>query len=562
MEKSMDVFTWIYQLECPPTIFNDSVKQMLYSGLAGLMWDDLAEVIFNAKEAKTIRKNVLLYHLKQKTSNKAVQCMKNLLELKSEKINLRDQISKLEEEYEQQDFRVRQKVQKLRDISSKHSVIRARRDLLQMKYDQTNTQLHDCNNMRLVCQHLMPQTCKDLDHKVLMEMSDVVTSLWTGANKRQVWDIVSSNLSHIEVSTLWHYLYQSLTEDLDILIKSENMKSVEPNGKHINIGIAKTYGQHISIVSKRLLYNARTSNHQQNVLEYIEKIETASNNSSDISEWLALALEVHKLESEQRSLQREIDKIRDDLYESNTFAFDLTQLVLEIQNTSAEIATCIQDIQQSLNLLKSAPMFLMKTEEKINAELQKIITMRNDGYDCTMLKNDLSTELDIFHNVLDLNALKKVMLKGEIGIYRHTKSCFSEASVSITNSQTSNLASYFPLIQIPIYSLIECYKNLISMFMYKKLESLETEENLNTFHLPPITYEENNYNTVELLKLSQNINTQTRTEIDEFNEILNDWVNQPVQKVMEVIEKAVDGATFPEWIEFYDLLLYRLQNPT
>lgn len=88
-----------------------------------------------------------------------------------------------------------------------------------------------------------------------------------------MWDIVSSNLSHIEVSTLWHYLYQSLTEDLDILIKSENMKSVEPNGKHINIGIAKIYGQHISIVSKRLLYNARTSNHQQNVLEYIEKIE-------------------------------------------------------------------------------------------------------------------------------------------------------------------------------------------------------------------------------------------------------------------------------------------------
>lgn len=81
----------------------------MYSGLAGLMWDDLAEVIFNAKEAKTIRKNVLLYHLKQKTSNKTVQCMKNLLELKSEKINLRDQISKLEEEYEQQDFRVRQK---------------------------------------------------------------------------------------------------------------------------------------------------------------------------------------------------------------------------------------------------------------------------------------------------------------------------------------------------------------------------------------------------------------------------------------------------------------------
>lgn len=88
----------------------------MYSGLAGLMWDDLAEVIFSAKEAKTIRKNVLLYHLKQKTSNKAVQCMKNLLELKSEKNNLRDQISKLEEEYEQRDFRVRQKGMLLTNI--------------------------------------------------------------------------------------------------------------------------------------------------------------------------------------------------------------------------------------------------------------------------------------------------------------------------------------------------------------------------------------------------------------------------------------------------------------
>ena len=73
------------------------------------MWDDFAEVIFNAKEAKTIRKNVLLYHLKHKTSNKIVQCMKNLSQLKLSKSDLRDQISKLEEEYEQQEFKVKQK---------------------------------------------------------------------------------------------------------------------------------------------------------------------------------------------------------------------------------------------------------------------------------------------------------------------------------------------------------------------------------------------------------------------------------------------------------------------
>lgn len=73
------------------------------------MWDDLADVIFNTKEAKIIRKNILLYHLKQGTSNNIIECMKNLLQLKLNKNDLKNQISKLEEEYEQQDFTVRQK---------------------------------------------------------------------------------------------------------------------------------------------------------------------------------------------------------------------------------------------------------------------------------------------------------------------------------------------------------------------------------------------------------------------------------------------------------------------
>lgn len=521
----------------------------------------MADVIFSAEKAKIARKNILLYHLKERTTNKAIQCMRNKVQLQLRKIYLKTQISKLEEEYEQQDFVVRQKVQKLREISCKHSEIQGRRDLIKMKHDQTSTQLRDCNSMRLVCQHLMPRTCKDLDHKVLLEMVNVVTSFWTGANKRQVWEMLLSSLDHIEVPTLWVHLYQNLTEDVDSLIKSETMKSMDPDEKNITIGIGRIYGQHISMVSRRLLYNAKANNHQQNVLEFIEKIETASKHSADVSEWLPLALEVCKLETEQRSLQEEIDKIREDLHENNRFAFDLAQLTSEIQHIDAEIATYVQNLQQSLNLLKSAPMFLMKTKEKINLELQKIITMRADGYDSTMLNNDLTTELDIFYDVLDLNALRKVMLKGEIGVYRHTKRCFSEASISIVNSKDSNIASYFPMIQTPIYSLIDCYKNLVLTLVYKKFGCLEIEENSNLLQLA-VQYEENNYNILELLNLSKVVNTKTKAEIDEFNEILNAWVNQKVQKVMEIIEKTVDDATFPEWTERYNLLLYMLQNST
>ncbi|XP_076754249.1 uncharacterized protein LOC143425391 [Xylocopa sonorina] len=562
MEKSVDTFTWTSQLKCPPTICNDAVMKVLCSGFVGLMWDDIADIIFSAEEAKTIRKNILLHHLKQGSSNKAIQCTKNISQLKLEQNDLKTQISKLEKEYEQQDFVVRQKAQKLREISSKRSEIRVRRDLLKMKYDQTSTQLNDCIQMKLICQHLMPATCRDLDDKVLKEITDVVTSLWTGADKRQVCNIVLNNLSHIEVPTLRRHLYKNLTEDVDTLIKLEYRKSIDAHEKGINIGIAKIYGQHISMVSKQLSYNARANNHQQNVLEFIEKIEKASNNCTNTSEWLALALEVHKLETEKTSLQEEIERCRDNLHENSTFEFDLTELALEIQNIDTEIAKYVQLVQQSLHLLKSASTNLKQEKEKINLELEEIITIRADGWDSTLLNKDLTIELDIFQDILDLNALRRIMLKGNIGIYKYTKSCFSETFVPVTNLKISNITSHFPLIQTPIYSLIDCYKNLISTSTYKKLESLETEENSNLLQLPTLTYEENNYNTLELLNLSKNVNARTKTEIDEFNTIRDAWVKQSVQKVMEIIDKTVDEATFSEWIERYNLLLYMLKKST
>ncbi|XP_076663226.1 uncharacterized protein LOC143366222 isoform X2 [Andrena cerasifolii] len=540
MEKSADVFAWTRKLECPPTICNDSVKKILHAGLVGLLLDELVDVIFPAEDAKTMRKNILLHQLKYGTPDKVVQCVQNISQLNSDGSNLQNQISKLEEEYEQLDLTLRKKAQKLRDTSSKYSQIKARRDLLKMKHDQTITQLRDCNDMRLVCQHLMPSTCKDLDPKVLVEILSVVTSLWTGANKRQI----------------------ILLENADVLIKSETMKPMETEENNKYVEIAKVYGQHVSMVLMRLLYNARANNHQQSVLEFIRKIEIRSNNSADVSEWLAATLEVRKLETELQNLQEEVDKILENLHENNTFVFDLAQLTSEIQNIDIEITEYMQDIQQSLNLLKSAPTFLMKTKEKICLELQRIEAMRNGDYDSTWLHDDLSTELDKFHDALDLCALRKIMLKGDIGVYRHTKCCFSEASVSVTNSQVTNTTFYFPMIQTPIYSLIECYKNLVTMFVYKRFESLEMEETLHVFGAPILTYEGSNDNTLELLNASKAVNVKTRAEIDEFNEILNAWINQTVQKGMEIIEKSVDDVTFPEWLERYSLLLYMIQNST
>ncbi|XP_043260493.1 uncharacterized protein LOC122402049 isoform X2 [Colletes gigas] len=523
MEESIDMFAWAHKLECPPTLYNDLGKKILCKGLIGFLWDDLADVIFTCHETKIIRKNVLLHQLKQGTPDRGIQCIQNISQMKSIKNDLKNQISKLEEECEQLDFTVRQRVQKLRDISTEHSQIKVKRYLLRMKYDQTNTQLCDCNKMRLVCQHLMPSTCTNLDPKLITEMLDIVTSLWTGANKRQVWDTISHNLDNIEVPTLWHHLHQNLIETVDPLIVSENAESLDTDEKNIN---------------------------------------TASNNFMDTSEWLVLSLEVCKLETEQRCLQEELDKIRKDLNENNTLTFDLSELTSEIQDINDQIVEYLQNIQLSLNLLKFSTVHLMETKKKICLELQNIIALRNGGYEYTWLNDDLSTELNTFYNTLNLNALRKILLKGNIGVYRYTKSCFNEASLPINNSQASNIKCYFPMIQIPIYSLIECYKNLILQFVYKKFESLKVEENSDIFQMPILMNDENKSLIVKLFNLSKAVSIRTKTEIDEFNEILNAWMRQTVQKVMEIIEKTVDDASFPDWSDRYNLLLYMLQNPT
>nr|XP_003701315.1 PREDICTED: uncharacterized protein LOC100883207 [Megachile rotundata] len=562
MEKSSDVFAWTRKLGCPPAICNNSVKKALYTGLAAFVWDELSEVIYPADEAKTIHKNILLHHLKHGTPDKIIECIKKISQIKSDRKNLQNQITKLEEEYEQLDFKVRQKAKKLQDIRSKRAEARAKKDLFKLKHDQTATQLRDCNDMKLVCQHLMPSTGKDLDPKVLMEVFDVVTSLWAGAGKKEVWNTVSSNLDHIEVPTLWHHLYENLTQDVDLLIQYTSTKPIDTNKKDINIGIAKIHGQHISMVSKQLLYNAEAKEHQQNVLEFIEKFEMASNSSEDISEWLALALEVCKLESEEKTLHEEINKIRGSLCRSDILKAEISEITSEIQNVNEERMECVQEIQQSLSLLKSAPTFLMNVNKKINLELEKIVAIRNNDYDLSVLDNDLTTELDIFHEGFDLNALRKVMLKGDVGIYRYTKSCLSEASISVTTPQLSNIMTHFPTLQIPIYTLLDCYKNLVSMLIYGRFENLEIEEEPEPLQLPTLINRENNYNTVELLNLSKVYNTKTKAEIEEFNEIMNAWRNQTVEKVMEIVDKTVDDATFSQWIKRYDLVLYMLQCPT
>lgn len=79
----------------------------------------------------------------------------------------------------------------------------------------------------------------------------------------------------------------------------------------------------------------------------------------------------------------------------------------------------VKDTQQSITVLNCAASLILKAKEKLHFELQRIVALQADDYDARCVNsNALDIELDMFHNILDLNALRKVMLRGDVGVYR------------------------------------------------------------------------------------------------------------------------------------------------
>lgn len=77
-------------------------------------------------------------------------------------------------------------MQQLKDIKTKCSIICTKKDFLKLKQCDVSKQLKDCSDMIRVCQHLMPNICKDMDQLRLRENLNIVADLRSTANKREV----------------------------------------------------------------------------------------------------------------------------------------------------------------------------------------------------------------------------------------------------------------------------------------------------------------------------------------------------------------------------------------
>lgn len=73
--------------------------------------------------------------------------------------------------------------------------------------------------------------------------------------------------------------------------------------------------------------------------------------------------------------------------------------------------------ERSLLRLKSAPLAIEDIRNKLNNAWQRIINVRANDL-TSLFKTDLNNELRIFNYSLDINALRKILLKGRIKNHR------------------------------------------------------------------------------------------------------------------------------------------------
>lgn len=73
-------------------------------------------------------------------------------------------------------------------------MISIRKDLLKLKQNDTSEQLKDYDDMRRICQHLMPNTSKDINQQKLRENLDIVARLRSAEDKKQVYIYILTSL--------------------------------------------------------------------------------------------------------------------------------------------------------------------------------------------------------------------------------------------------------------------------------------------------------------------------------------------------------------------------------
>lgn len=81
----------------------------LSKGILGLLWDDIADKLHPTSEVFEVRKNVLLYKLRENCKDDEIETVRKTLKIRAEREDMKRRIIDAEERQKRQEFSLRKK---------------------------------------------------------------------------------------------------------------------------------------------------------------------------------------------------------------------------------------------------------------------------------------------------------------------------------------------------------------------------------------------------------------------------------------------------------------------
>lgn len=186
---------------------------------------------------------------------------------------------------------------------------------------------------------------------------------------------------------------------------------------------------------------------------------------------------------------------------------------------------CVQKVKNTFGYLKSSRSLIIKAKESLLLELEKLklleVNKENQWHHI-----DLNTELMDFHNNINLDALRKIVLKGKTGSYKHLYTCYNQAPLIVNGVTKSDKISNFPMLRMPTYYLVDFYKSVLTNAYLTKRFNEEAlcsfEESLESVSSPTIISFPHR-GVLDLIRQTDLARNRTQQHSEEFERILRAW---------------------------------------
>lgn len=252
----------------------------------------------------------------------------------------------------------------------------------------------------------------------MTESLSLVGGISSRADKRKAWRQIQESLGSLAMPELWDWILKNRIRNNEESCKlGVDERQTRKKNSQLDLEIASARGRHAQSAIAKYIHQEKAKECRARGEEYLEQLENEFADNEEMNTWLFTTLEVTKWEAMQKTLQSEIEKMKHFSEEQNIVSLELHELESEINQVDYQMDQHVQTLYKSLGLLQSSSCFLLTLKDNLSTALNSIL-MLSCQQPPNWMSGNLSRELEVFQENLDVNALNKIMLSGKIGAYR------------------------------------------------------------------------------------------------------------------------------------------------